>query len=174
MSNNRKLVLTAVIAFLVGFGVRSLWANRSSNYSKQGSDSYAGESYDQTNSALSTSDNKSATSLEDSKVIVKDQEAGSSVAIEKVVLKNPGWVAIHEDSSDAPGRILGAQYFLSGENIGIVELLRNTIEGGIYYAMIHADDGDRKFDTKIDLPLLGKSGQPIMVKFMTKAGTMVK
>src|SRR3989338_6152319 len=48
---------------------------------------------------------------------------------------------------------------------GKVELLRGTIEGGKYFAMLHADNGDRAFDPKLDAPIVGKTGSPIMMEF---------
>ena len=46
-----------------------------------------------------------------------------------------------------------------------VELLRNTEEGGTYYAVIYVDDGDKKFDHKIDLLATTADGNPVMDVF---------
>ncbi len=81
-----------------------------------------------------------------------------------------GWVAIHEESDGKPGRILGARRFGIGINqSGSVELLRPTQEGKVYFAMLHADDGDRQFDHTKDLPLADPQGNVILMRFVAAA-----
>lgn len=99
-------------------------------------------------------------------IMVNDQAAGGIVMIAKVSLAQDGWVAIHEQADGKPGRILGAQRFDMGVySGGQVELLRDTMAGNTYYAMIHIDDGDKIFDPHVDLPVIGSDGQPVMVMF---------
>jgi hypothetical protein len=87
-------------------------------------------------------------------VSVQDQSAGDMVAIGRVDMTVDGWVVIHEDRDGAPGNILGAQRFDAGSySGGQVELLRGTVAGGKYYVMLHADDGDKMFDHKLDMPI---------------------
>lgn len=107
-------------------------------------------------------------------VTVDDQMPGQTVSLKSVVFEEAGWVAVHEDREGKPGNILGAAWFPGGMSSGEVELLRATTDGGTYYAMLHKDDGDKKFDHTIDTPLTDGEGNPLMVKFMTTATPAVQ
>ncbi|MDP3734988.1 MAG: hypothetical protein Q8R39_01005 [bacterium] len=101
-----------------------------------------------------------------SAITIESQPAGETVAIKRLVLGERGWVVIHEDERGRPGRILGAGRFLAGVHADVpVELLRSTESGGVYYGMIHTDDGDDLFDAKLDAHLPDETGSPIMVRF---------
>ena len=90
-----------------------------------------------------------------------DQPAGESVAIAQATLKKPSWIAI----KDTAGRILGAGWFsASGENLS-VPLLRATVAGEVYQAVIYADDGDKRFDFKADTLLTSVDGAPVSSTF---------
>ncbi|MDP3727178.1 MAG: hypothetical protein Q8R35_00905 [bacterium] len=103
-------------------------------------------------------------------IAVSDQAPGLSVAISMVALSRDGWVVIHESEEGKPGRILGAKRFDVGTGMtGNVELLRPTAEGQVYFAMLHADDGDRQFDHAKDLPLQDPAGNIVLMRFVTAA-----
>jgi hypothetical protein len=90
---------------------------------------------------------------------VVDQKPGIMVSIGSVDMPADGWVVVHEDRNGTPGNILGAQRFDAGSYAGgQIELLRTTLIGGQYYVMLHADDGDKLFDHKLDLPLAPTAG----------------
>lgn len=107
-------------------------------------------------------------------MVVSPQAPGKNVVVAKVSMTISGWVAIHEETSGKPARILGARRFDKGVYSDVnVELLRATESGKIYYAMLHADDGDRAFDVKKDMPIKDSSGSLVMVKFtVTPAPTL--
>jgi len=100
-----------------------------------------------------------------SSVVVNNQPAGLRVVIDSVTLDSSGWVAIHEDIEGELGNILGAQRFDAGTYKGLVDLLRNTVEGGVYYAVLYTDDGDSMFDHKKDALMANESGEAIKSKF---------
>jgi len=103
-------------------------------------------------------------------IAVSDQAPGSKVTISLVTLIKDGWVVIHADRDGKPGNILGAQRFNAGENQkGEVELLKPTEEGKVYYAMLHADDGDKMFDHTKDTPVADPQGNVIMMRFVASA-----
>ena len=103
-------------------------------------------------------------------IAVNDQSPGSKVGIALVTLAGEGWVVIHDESGGKPGSILGAQRFDAGANqTGSVELLRPTEEGKVFYAMLHADDGDRQFDHEKDLPIRDLQGNAILMRFVASA-----
>lgn len=100
-------------------------------------------------------------------IAVNDQASGSNVEVSFITLARDGWVVIHEERDGKPGNILGALRFNAGESQkGVVELLRPTVEGKTYFAMIHLDDGDRQFDHTKDLPVTDQQGNVIMMRFV--------
>lgn len=100
-------------------------------------------------------------------VLAEDQVFGLEAIVKSVKFENrAGWVAIHEDREGKPGNILGATWLPVGESKEVkVELLRSMEAGKTYYAMLHDDDGDKKFNYKNDLSLPSATGEPIMVAF---------
>jgi len=99
------------------------------------------------------------------RVVVADQFPGNIVYISSVQLAKPGFVVIKNDKSGTPGDVIGSQYFDKGINPGKVNLTKATVNGGMYYAQIYADDGDKKFDATKDLPVKDSAGKDIMRLF---------
>ena len=100
-------------------------------------------------------------------IYVAEQLPGYSVSVSVVRLEKPGFVIIHEDAGDVPGKILGVSNFLpAGEtkNLLPITLVRATRDGEIIYAMLHADNGDGTFDATNDKPVLDSvDGTPMMM-----------
>lgn len=114
-----------------------------------------------------TSTPGTATAL--NRIVMSDQYPGNVVFISSVQFDQPGWVVIHKDNNGKPGAVIGSTYFPKGINPGRVNLSEPTIEGGVYYAMLHSDDGDEKFDASKDLPLKDSAGREIMKIFRASA-----
>ncbi len=102
---------------------------------------------------------------EGNRIIMSDQYPGNVVYVSSVTLANGGWVEIHKDNNGVPGAYIGSAYFDKGINPGKITLTESTVEGGIYYAMLHADDGDKIFDATKDLPIKDSKGNIIMKLF---------
>ncbi len=96
---------------------------------------------------------------------VNPQAAGNTVEVTMATFSEPGWVAIHEEEEGAFGRVLGAQRFEPGIHLGEVELLRPTVPGGIYAAVLYRDVGDSAFDLLTDPMLKGQDGKIIKTSF---------
>jgi hypothetical protein len=111
-----------------------------------------------------TTDN-GLTSGQLNRVVVSDQFPGNVVYISSAQLSSAGWVVVHKDEAGKPGKIIGSTYFEKGIAPGKVNLSENTVEGGIYYAMLHSDDGDKVFNAAKDLPLKDAAGNVIMKLF---------
>ena len=107
----------------------------------------------------------SGTASEVNRIVMSDQFPGNIVYISSVTLANGGWVEIHADKAGQPGEYVGSAYFDKGISPGKITLTKPTIEGGIYYAMLHSDDGDKKFDASKDLPTKDAKGNIIMKLF---------
>ncbi len=108
-------------------------------------------------------------STESNRIVMGDQFPGNVVFLSSVQLANGGWVEIHKDNNGVPGEIIGSQYFDKGINTGKITLTKPTVEGALYYAMLHSDDGDKKFDAEKDLPLKNAKGDIIMKLFRASA-----
>ena len=162
-------VITAIIAFAIGFGSAWLVYNKKTDTTttkKTDSVSTTTGSTSRTGDTTGTPSTLGTTSTSNS-LKVNDQAAGAMVEVSSVTLKEPAWIVIRETDpeSDEPGRILGAQLFDLGTNPGTVELLRGTLPGKTYFAFVYSDNGDHAFDPKIDLPLKDTNGAMIMTTF---------
>jgi hypothetical protein len=145
-NRNVQIVIVCIAIIIIGFCIKWL-ANPKSN---------------------ATIDDKQQAAVMPNSVAVSNQPAGAMVKLDKVVLVQPGWVAIHDNNNGTPGKILGAALFDKGTHTGSVELLRATAPGKSYFAVIHSDDGDYKdFNFMTDTPLKDQSGKTIMIEFKT-------
>lgn len=119
--------------------------------------------------APSSTDNTSSDGLlagkDVNRVVVTDQFPGNIVYLSSVQLTKPGFVVIHKDNAGIPGDVVGYQYFDKGINPGKITLTTATMDGGIYYAVLHSDDGDKVFSAAKDLPLKDANGSTIMKLF---------
>lgn len=98
-------------------------------------------------------------------VIISDQYPGNVVYVSSVTLEKGGWVVIHKDNKGVPGDVIGSTYVPAGVGPAKVTVTSAIVDGGLYYAMLHSDDGDKKFDIKLDLPLKDTAGNIIMKIF---------
>ncbi|MEK7099358.1 MAG: hypothetical protein AAB916_02480 [Patescibacteria group bacterium] len=177
------LIIVFVIAFLLGYGTSARLVNQSKNGPAESKTAEA-----TTPDAAKTDDVKTTEDKKDdvsavsalaqisagisagiSTVSADNQAAGNMVSL-TVKAEKDIWVAIHEDKAGKPGNILGAQLFTKGTHTGKVELLRPTTAGMKYYAMLHADNGDKKFDHAVDMPLMASTGGVIADEFTAQAG----
>ena len=99
------------------------------------------------------------------RIVVSDQFPGNIVYVSSVQLAKPGFVVIKKDNNGTAGAVIGYQYFDKGINPGKITLTSPTVDGGIYYAQIFADDGDKKFDATKDTAVKDSSGKDIMKLF---------
>ena len=103
-------------------------------------------------------------------IAVNDQPPAITVRVSFVALAASGWVVVREESDGRPGVILGAKRFDPGTGqTGEVELLRATEEGRVYFAVLHADDGDRQFDHTKDQAITDAQGNAVLVRFVATA-----
>lgn len=99
------------------------------------------------------------------------QEAGNTVLLTSVTIETLGWAVVYESRSGQPGNALGAARLDAGSYERVsVPLLRGTIPGQTYFAVLHRDDGDKAFELRDDFPLRDEGGTPIMVSFETLSG----
>ncbi len=88
-------------------------------------------------------------------VSANDQPAGRAVIVEKAMLTATSWIAIRDFADGKIGNILGAVRREAGASDDvIVDLLRATVPGSEYAVVVFTDDGDGKFDSKRDTPVM--------------------
>ncbi len=155
----QHVVWAFFVGLVVGLGAYYVWTNKDGPTVKQNGDAAYSEEGGNRDADAKVMESKNS-------VTVGDQFAGFTVTVDKAALDKDGWVVIEEDVDGKPLYLLGASRRDAGsyENIS-VELLRNTEEGGTYYAVIYVDDGDKKFDHKIDLLATTADGNPVMDVF---------
>ncbi len=109
-------------------------------------------------------------------IVMSDQYPGNVVYLSSVQLQKAGWVAIHKDNAGTPGDIIGTAFVPAGVSPVKVTLSQPIVDGGTYYAMLHSDNGDSKFDASTDLPLKDAAGNVIMKVFhgSASAGANIK
>ena len=99
-------------------------------------------------------------------IYVAEQAPSQTISVEVVYLEQPGFVVIHENSNEKPGKILGVSGLLpTGETKDSLQisLSRSTVDGETIYAMLHHDDGDNIFDAAKDKPALDNLlNEPVM------------
>jgi len=97
------------------------------------------------------------------------QPAGLQVAISHISVTRPTWVVVYESRGGQPGNALGASLFFDAtQNSGVVDLLRGTLPGQMYFVGESIDDGDRIFSLQNDKPVRDQSGNPLWVTFQTQ------
>ncbi|MDO8407957.1 MAG: hypothetical protein Q7S95_01835 [bacterium] len=102
-------------------------------------------------------------------VSVASQPSGMSVRIESVTVPPPGvWVAVREVVGHELGNVLGALRVGGPRTNMTVLLLRATIPGQRYGALLYRDDGNGTFDPGDDSVYIDlDTGLPAVVYFDT-------
>jgi hypothetical protein len=102
-------------------------------------------------------------------VVALDQRPGTSVVVSSLIVEQNGWVVIHKESNGGPGPVIGETYVEAGEYSQVnVSLRESTVDGNTYYAMLHRDDGDQRFDISKDAAVQSSVLQgTIMASFTT-------
>ncbi|MES2216550.1 MAG: hypothetical protein V4481_04625 [Patescibacteria group bacterium] len=119
---------------------------------------------------MSTSTDNGTVSQEVNRVVMTDQYPGNVVYLGSVQLAKGGWVVIHKDNNGTPGAVIGTQWLDAGLSAGTkITLTQSTTEGGLYYVMLHSDDGDKVFNETKDLPLKDSRDSVIMKPFRAYA-----
>lgn len=103
------------------------------------------------------------------RIIINDQFPGNVVYVSSVQASQPVWVAIHKDNNGQPGDVIGSAHADAGISPLKIKLKQSTVDGAVYYAVMHTDDGDNTFDATKDVPLKDENGNVIMKIFHASA-----
>ncbi len=172
MSSNQKMLITFGVGLIIGALAVWLWYEKSpgstlENLMKQASSTemVAGGN---TTSGENTSLLVTGLVGIGGGLTVADQAAGTSVLVSTVDMPLDGWVAVHENTNGVPGNILGAHRYDKGHiTDASITLLRGTVAGSAYFAVLYTDNGDRAFDPHVDMPMRTSSGM-ILASFVAK------
>jgi len=96
-----------------------------------------------------------------SSVETADNMPGTSVVIPKVVLAKSGFIMIHKSNDGRTGAIvMTGDYLSAGEHTNVVVKTGITTQvGEKYFAMLHSDNGNEKYDDPgADPPVIGDNG----------------
>ncbi len=172
LSENKKILVAALVGFLIGVGSVLVW--NISRVEKTLETVADVEKVDTTGLETPNETVKKGgaavvpvLTLGKSFVSVDDQPAGDLVQLTSVSLERDGWVAILESTDGQLGNVLGARRFPKGTSQGNIELLRGTVPGTLYYAVLYSDDGNRIFELGTDAQLVDSTKQPIKDSFTT-------
>lgn len=102
-------------------------------------------------------------------IVMSDQYPGNVVYLSSVQMDKAGWVEIHKDNNGQPGAIIGSAWAPAGISPVKVTLTEPLIDGSTYYAMLHSDNGDQKFNAATDLPIKDANGNIVMRVFHASA-----
>jgi hypothetical protein len=101
--------------------------------------------------------------VEDNSIYVSGMGEDDELTATTAVLKDGGYVVVHEDDDGKPAAILGnSSYLDAGTHNNVkVQLSRAVKENDTLHVMLHGDDGDKSFSESKDTDIKGRSGQPI-------------
>lgn len=101
---------------------------------------------------------------------VDDQKEGTTVRIERVSMKQAGYIVVHKDFMGTPFDVLGvSEYLAAGEHEDVeVTLLAESKEGDTMIALIHADNGDGVFTPADDTSVQNEEKKNVMAPFTVK------
>lgn len=98
------------------------------------------------------------------------QIAGISLSLEEVSLPKTSWLVIHAAQNNKPGEVL--EEAIPPLNPGVydkyVVILRTPLKVATYYASLHIDDGDLKFDPQKDPLAKNQKGQDLIQGFIVR------
>ena len=102
---------------------------------------------------------------------IATQAPGMTVSVSHVALSSAGWVVVHEIDGGHVLNALGARRLDAGVHADVaVELLRMTDPGRTYAIILYADNGNKEFEIRGDLPMIDAGGNPLMQAFRTFGG----
>jgi len=177
---------TFLIGLAVGFAAHSFWVGTPSSEGDVLAEGDVTPNAEEQTAALGDAENNdsllggflgdkkkepTAVSAGENILVVSNQPAGEKVVVSMVSVGMNGWVAVHEGATDGTmGNVLGARRFDAGKYFGeTVELLRGTVEDKTYFVVLHADNGDKEFDYKAEMPVKDTDGNFVSGTFIATA-----
>lgn len=105
----------------------------------------------------------------DNALYVSEQKPGTTMLAQLVMIEDKGYVVIHESDNGKPGKIVGTSRLLEkGQTMDVsITLSAPLVDGKMYIAMLHVDNGDGVFNGATDAPAQNEEvdASPIMMEF---------
>ena len=99
-------------------------------------------------------------------IYVAEQPPSNIVSVAIVRLQKPGFVVVHENVDEVPGKVLGVSNLISSgetKNSLSIVLSRSTLDRETIYAMLYFDNEDGIFDITKDKPVIDSvANEPMM------------
>lgn len=150
-----------LVAFVVGLliGGMLVWAFSGPSDTKKTDDVKTDEVTETTSneSEDSMTDENGTPTLavaESADIVIKDQPAGTSVAIDSAVYPHEeGWIAVRDYQDDKEGYVLGAVRFSKADGLVPTEIVltRPTVAGQKYAISLYKETGDNDWGDDIKL-----------------------
>lgn len=104
-------------------------------------------------------------------LFVNSQMPGDRVEVVTLLLQEPGFVVIYENSGGEAGDEVGRSQLLETDAVAVTVMLeRETEDGEELIAMLYRDDGDGEFDPLTDEPFADEvTGEPVSMMFAVSA-----
>src|SRR3989338_6722107 len=148
-SSSGKIIAALIIGLILGFASGAFWQGRQTSAKSEMANT---ESSTTTTTSKLDETEPIAMGTSTARVLVKNQMAGDKVVVEEAAVDAPAWVAVQENKDGKPGNILGAQKVFPGVSRDIiVELLRPTVSGAKYRAVLYRDAGSPAFNFREDI-----------------------
>ncbi len=163
-SASGKIITALIVGLLVGFAAGVFWQDRRSanveaDTSAEAVATTTEEKMISKENEESASDTLTKEAAPATHIAVKNQPAGSSVALTDVDAAEVIWLAVREDKDGKLGNILGARKVPAGAGQTVaIELLRPTVVGSTYHVVVYRDIGTPDFNFHEDVLIEGMEG----------------
>lgn len=105
-------------------------------------------------------------------IYVTDQPSADFITISDVTMRSGGFVVIQDNENGTPQAIVGVSEYMGGSAADLhIRATRPTKSGEVLFAVLYGDDGDKKFDSGRDRPVL-EMGLSVMAQFKIVAGAI--
>lgn len=167
MKQKYYLIIAAVIIILAG-GYWLLTRGNNASAPETANTNESEQSQTNKNSNANTSQTNTASNqlgTSTSAVAISAQIAGNYVTVDNFYLQTAGFIVIYEAADDGgAGKVVGQSGVLSGTGQDL-EIKATVQAGKKYLAMIHVDNGDKKFNGTTDVAAVGPNNTRIAVSF---------
>ncbi len=161
----QKMIIVIIVILIIIAGIYIYTKNNATDYdANTNQTNNVSQDSDTTNDVPSDPQDDPQTPTSDT-IAVSTQIPGNAVTIDNAFLSKPGFITIHEVTNQgATGKIIGTSGYLSVGPKQDLEITAKLVPGAKYIAMIHADNGDKKFNEAQDSAITSNNA-PVMTMF---------
>lgn len=113
-----------------------------------------------------TTENQGIVAGDNNSLVVGLQNPTSvAVLIREASLTEPGFIVIHKDNNGVAGEVVAVSELLHPDRYQNISIVMDFQAGEAYIAMLHADNGNGRFNPETDLPMKNMDNQTVMASF---------